>query len=160
MRLTHYDERHLSKFARYCNCIVTSTSFWWMCFVKHAVVPPNAPHTWCHFSPQGLNSSSLFRLPCVAHPDASAEQSLDAKPVDQKQDLIFPPPDDPWMLESCEIHERAPNPGQAACGPWQTQTYRGNLFGYRLGEEGLLFLCCCGNMQRFYTKTQQMLCVI
>lgn len=32
------------------------------------------------------------RLPCVARPDASAEQPLDAKLVDQKQDVIPPHP--------------------------------------------------------------------
>lgn len=69
------------------------------------------------------------RLPCVAHPDASAEQPLDAKPVDQKQDVILSPPDDPRMLESCENHERGPNPGQTASGPLRTATHRGNRFG-------------------------------
>lgn len=50
-------------------------------------------------------------LPRVAHPDASTEQPLDAKPVDQKQDVIIPSPDDPRMLEGCENHKRGPNPG-------------------------------------------------
>lgn len=70
------------------------------------------------------------RLPCVAHPDASAEQPLDGKPVDQKQDVLFPSPDDPRMLESCENHERAPNPGQTASGPLRTVTHRGNRLGW------------------------------
>lgn len=44
-------------------------------------------------------------------PHASTEQPLDAKPVDQKEDIIIPSPDDPQMLEGCENHERGPNPG-------------------------------------------------
>lgn len=62
------------------------------------------------------------RQPCVPHPDAKA--------VAQKQDLIFPPPDDPRKLGGCENHDRAPNPGQTASGPLQTVTQRGNRFGW------------------------------
>lgn len=88
-----------------------------------------SPQVWTkhHRSHAALTGS---RLPCVAHPDASAEQPLDAKPVEQKQDVILPPSDDPRMLESCENHKRGPNPGQTASGPLRTATHRGNRFGW------------------------------
>lgn len=35
-----------------------------------------------------------------AHPDGSTEQPLDAKPLDQKQEVIIASPDDPRMLET------------------------------------------------------------
>lgn len=67
----------------------------------------------CHvkFGLFHYHSYAAFRvsgLPCVAHPDATAKQPLDAKPIDQKQDIIIPSPDDPRMLEACENHERGP----------------------------------------------------
>lgn len=82
---------------------------------------------------------------------ASNEQPHDAKPVDQKQDVIIPSPDDPRTLEGCENHERGPNPGQTASGPLGTTTHRGNRFGWATqpslgwGGGGLCVATCKGS---------------
>lgn len=114
---THYVERHLSQFACWCNCIVTLHEIDTrdVTSLPKALIPHHYKSTairwidicrqfWLNF---GLNTHYSHaaltgsRLPCVARPNASAEQPLDAKPIDQKQDVIFPPTrqsSDAWEL--------------------------------------------------------------